>query len=177
MSDDQIKVVLNATLTAARPHMEAAEAERIAAWITAEPQNDKRVNDTLILLADALRRGDHRAATIAERTNDEPAPTTEDEREGLVNVVMGVPAWPITSLDGIGQLPTPNLSEAGMVADALLAAGYRKRPTVTVEDVKAWALKEFGVSNGTQVWIEFQGDPDRFATAVLALINGESDHD
>lgn len=55
-------------LTAARPHMEADEAERIAAWITAEPQNDKRVNDTMILLADALRRGDYRAATIAERT-------------------------------------------------------------------------------------------------------------
>jgi len=68
---DDFRRQMRAALTAARPHIEADESERIAAWITAEPQNDKRVNDTLILLADALRRGDHRAATIAERTNDD----------------------------------------------------------------------------------------------------------
>ena len=41
-----------------------AEAERIAAWITAEPQNDYRMTDMLALLADAIRRGDHRAAGL-----------------------------------------------------------------------------------------------------------------
>jgi len=37
------------------------EAELIADWLTAVPHDDKRLNDTLTLIADALRRGDHRS--------------------------------------------------------------------------------------------------------------------
>lgn len=65
--------VVSQALTAAYPLIEAdlrariagEEAERIAAWITVEPQNDKRLTDAFVLLSDALRRGDHRATITA----------------------------------------------------------------------------------------------------------------
>jgi hypothetical protein len=38
----------------------------------------------------------------------------------------------------------------------------------TREQLIAWARKEFGVSNGTQTWIEFQGSAESLADAILA---------
>jgi len=40
--------------------------------------------------------------------------------------------------------------------------------TTTREQLIAWARKEFGVSNGTQTWIEFQGSAESLADAILA---------
>ena len=57
---------------------------------------------------------------------------TDNERGDMMRVVLDIPAWP-----PMGNYDeTPNLTEAGMVVDALLAAGYRKPRVVSVEDVE-----------------------------------------
>lgn len=54
-------------------------------------------------------------------------------------------------------------------ADALIAEGWRKKPSKA--EVIEWALSHFGTSNGTQVWVEFQGDADGLSDAILALMD------
>ncbi len=55
------------------------------------------------------------------------------------------------------------------VADALIAAGWRKMPSRS--DVAEWVSGNFVVSNGTQAWVEFQGSIDGFTDAILALMD------
>ena len=59
------------------------------------------------------------------------------------------------------------------VADVLWAAGWRKKPSAT--EVRQWVSANFAVSNGTQVWVEFQGSIDGFTDAILALMDGPTE--
>lgn len=111
-------------------------------------------------------------APVGEGLENEGYPTVMDmvrdtvsdgEREDVRAIVK-----PLLRNWNAGDFEVEHLSKD--IAKAILAAGYRKPTLPSVEDIRAWALNEFGVSNGTQVWIEFQGDPDKFATAVLDLL-------
>ena len=58
-------------------------------------------------------------------------------------------------------------------ADAVIVAGWRKKPSAT--EVREWVSANFVVSNGTQVWVEFQGSVDGFTDAILALLEGPTE--
>lgn len=48
--------------------------------------------------------------------------------------------------------------------------GQDEREVPNMEYLTAWARREFGVSNGTQMWVEFQGSAEMLAKAVLDIL-------
>jgi hypothetical protein len=45
-----------------------------------------------------------------------------------------------------------------------------EREVPNLEYLTKWATREFGVSNGTQTWVEFQGSAEMLAKAVLDIL-------
>ena len=57
------------------------------------------------------------------------------------------------------------------VTDALLARfSVPSQPVYDEEKIARWLMREFGMSNGTQAWMEFQGSASSLAAALVAAM-------
>lgn len=101
------------------------------------------------------------------------------EREVLLTVIREVPAWPVMALDGHDA--TPNEHEAGLVADAILAAGFHltPEPDPDVLEASAGALYEhYRTPGDSAAWgglrsRELREPYYRAARAVIAAMTPE----
>ena len=94
-------------------------------------------------------------ADLAEREVCELTPVEMEQLSGVVHQNYFMP----DVFSVVGQI----------IAARLATPATDDGEHLNIEYLTKWALREFGVSNGTQAWVEFQGSPESLAQAVLEL--------
>lgn len=79
---------------------------------------------------------------------------------------------PPYSDDGETQWPVA-LQLRDCLTNAILARfSLPSQPVYDEEKIALWLMREFGVSNGTQAWMEFQGSASSLAATIVAALPG-----
>jgi len=121
------------------------------------------------------------AETCASEHQSPAAPvrtvtSVDSELRDLLGVfIRGLRSHVSGNGDYYAGIESASEAAADALEELLESTPAPEREVVSREQVIAWARKEFGVSNGTQTWVEFQGSAERLADEIASLLNGGSD--